>query len=439
MPRANLLAILFTALASFVCYRAQDRNPYGRYFAEIMEHVESRYVEEVRPEKLFASAVNGMLSELDENSIYIGPADANEFRQSLDQEFGGIGIYVDPNSPPDGLLVLATMVDTPAYRAGLLAGDKIVRIDGQNVQEFDRPTLKIRGAVGEPVRLTIERPGVKEPFDLAPVERALIQSPSVLGDTRRPDGDWNYHVPGHPRIAYVRIINFGKHTQEELDRVMSEVKERGFDALVLDLRNNPGGYLEAAIHASDLFLESGTIVTVRGRDASLVREERMATGPGTYVGFPMVVLINRYSASASEIVAAALQDHGRALIVGERSYGKGTVQNVIPLGDGKRDLKLTTAYYFRPSNEKIHRRPDPTQPDGRESEDEKWGVMPDDGYRIKLSDEELRAWAEWRNKRDVPAKNGASPSANVPDKQLDKAVEYLQIKLGKADETSQAA
>ena len=143
---------------------------------------------------------------------------------------------------------------------------------------------------------------------------------------------------------------------------MSEIYDRGFDALVLDLRNNPGGYLEAAVQACDLFLESGTIVTVRGRDSSLIRERREATGPGTYSGFPMAVLINRFSASASEIVAASLQDNGRAIVVGERSFGKGTVQNVIALGDGKRDLKLTTAYYFRPNNKKIHRRPDPTQP-----------------------------------------------------------------------------
>jgi carboxyl-terminal processing protease len=439
MPRANLTAIFFTALISFVCYRAQDRNPYGRYFAEIMEHVEQRYVEEVNPERLFASAVNGMLDDLDENSLYIGPEEAGEFRQALDQEFGGIGIHVERDKTTRELTVMSTIVDTPAYKAGLLAGDKIVKIDGQLVAELEQPTLRIRGQVGEPVRLTIQRQGASDPIELPPIERAIIQVPSVLGDTRRPDGSWNYFVPGHPRIAYVRIATFGKHTTEELERVMSKIHESGFDALVLDLRNNPGGYLEAAVQASDLFLESGTIVTIRGRDSTLVRERREATGPGTYSGFPMVVLINRFSASASEIVAAALQDHGRAVIVGERSFGKGTVQNVIALGDGKRDLKLTTAYYFRPNNKKIHRRPDPTQPDGHESEKEEWGVMPDEGFRIKLSDEELHDWIEWRNRRDVPSRNGKTNGADVPDKQLNKAVEYLQKALEKGNAKSNAA
>jgi carboxyl-terminal processing protease len=439
MPRANLTAILFTALISFVCYRAQDRNPYGRYFAEIMEHVERRYVEEVNPERLFASAVNGMLSDLDENSMYIGPAEADEFRQQLDQEFGGIGIHVERDKVTRELTVMSTIVDTPAYKAGILAGDKIVKIDGQVVTELDQPTLQIRGKVGEPVRLTIQRQGESEPIELPPIERAIIQVPSVLGDTRRPDGSWNYYVAGHPRIAYVRIANFGKHTREELERVMSEIYESGFDALVLDVRNNPGGYLDAAVQASDMFLEEGTIVTIRGRDSTQVREQRDATGPGTYSGFPMAVLVNRFSASASEIVAASLQDHGRAIVVGERSFGKGTVQNVIALGDGNRDLKLTTAYYFRPNNKKIHRRPDPTQPNGHESEKEEWGVMPDEGYRIKLSDEELHQWIEWRNRRDVPSRNGKPTNTESPDKQLDKAVEHLEKSLDKGNAKGNAA
>ena len=165
MPRANLTAIFFTALISFVCYRAQDRNPYGRYFAEIMEHVEQRYVEEVNPERLFASAVNGMLSDLDENSMYIGPEEAGEFRQTLDQEFGGIGIHVDRDDMTRELTVMGTIVDSPAYKGGILAGDKIVKNDGQVVAELDQPTLQIRGKVGEPVRLTILRQGETEPIE----------------------------------------------------------------------------------------------------------------------------------------------------------------------------------------------------------------------------------------------------------------------------------
>ena len=439
MPRGNLLAILFTALVSFVCYQAQDRNPYGRYFAEIMQHVQERYVEEVNTERLFASAVNGMLGQLDENSMYIGPAESDEFRQALDQEFGGIGIHINHDDKTRELTVVATIVDTPAYRAGILAGDKIVRIDGKNVKELEDPTRHIKGKPGEPVQLTISRPDVKEPIELPPIERAIIQVPSVLGEARRPGGDWDFFLPDDPRIAYVRITNFGKHTREELETVMTNLEDKGFDALILDLRNNPGGYLDAAVYASDLFLESGTIATVRGRDSTQIREHYQATAPGTYSGFPMAVLINRYSASASEIVAASLQDHGRALVVGERSYGKGTVQSVIPLGDGHRDLKLTTAYYFRPSNKKIHRRPDPTQPDGHESEQAEWGVMPDSGYRIRLDDQELQNWAEWRRKRDFSPTKDKSPKIGKDDKQLGKAIEYLEEQLDKRDDKLNAA
>ena len=273
MPRANVLAILFTALISFVCYRAQDRNPYGRYFAEIMEHVEEKYVENVKPEQLFATAVNGMLSQLDENSMYIGPQEAVEFRQSLDQEFGGIGIHVERDRVTREMTVLATMVDTPAYKAGLLAGDTIVRIDGKLVKELEHPTNHIKGSVGESVQLTITRPGVEEPIELSPIKCAIIQVPSVLGDTCRPDGNWNFLL-SDSRIAYVRITNFGKRTREDFDRVMRELYEAGFDALVLDLRNNPGGYLDAAIHACDMFLENGTIVTTGATQARCASDTR---------------------------------------------------------------------------------------------------------------------------------------------------------------------
>ena len=272
----------------------------------------SAYVEEVNPERLFASAVNGMLNDLDENSMYIGPEEAGEFRQALDQEFGGIGIHVEWDKATRELIVMGTIVDTPAYKAGMLAGDKIVQ-DRRPTRHRTGTTHTANPRQGRRIGpLDDPAAGRRRALELAPIERAIIQMPSVLGDTRKPDGSWDYYVAGHPRIAYVRIANFGKHTTEEFERVMSDFSERGFDALVLDLRNNPGGYLEAAVQACDMFLERGTIVTIRGRDSTLVRERREATGPGTYSGFPMAVLVNRFSASASEIVAASLQDHGGA-------------------------------------------------------------------------------------------------------------------------------
>jgi carboxyl-terminal processing protease len=433
MPRSNLLTIILAAIVSLVCYRVQDRNKYGRYFSEIMEHIEERYVEEVDSDKLFVTAVRSMMHDLDENSDYISQDETQIFRESLEQEFGGIGIELDK-----ALTVTHTMPDTPAYRAGILVGDKIVKIDGQEVAKLTEPARLIRGKVGEEVTLTVQRIGSNQPLEIGPIERETIRVPSVLGDTRDREGRWILFLEDSPRIAYIRIATFGQHTAEELDEALEKISERGFDGLILDVRNNPGGYLNAAIHTVDRFLESGTIVTTRGRDQE-IRDRYEATSPGTYDGFPVVVLANRYSASASEIIAASLQDHKRAVVVGERTYGKGTVQNVIPIAGGQSDLKLTTAYYWRPSGKKIHRRPDSSQKDGREPESAEWGVSPNEGFEIKLSDEEFKQLLEWRSARDH--RNGKPSSetnasekeraneAPVVDRQLEKAVEYLKGEL----------
>ncbi len=401
MPRTNFFIIMLAAVVSLVCYRVQDRNPYGRYFAEVMDHIENEYVEPVDPDQLFETAVKGMMKKLDENSSYFGRDDSKRFRESLEQEFGGIGISVSADKKTKGLAVMGTMIDTPAQRAGIRAGDKIIKVDGQDIRGLavDEITKKMKGPIGEPVALTLIRQGKIDPFDTGPIKRAMIPVPSVLGDTLNQEGHFNFFVADHPEIAYIRIDNFGKHTEENLNKTMQQLSERGIQGLILDLRDNPGGYLETAIHTCDMFIESGTIVTTRGRDGR-VRDKYEATAPGTYTGFPMVVLVNRHSASASEIIAACLQDHGRAVVIGERSFGKGTVQNVIPVTGGKSDLKLTTAYYWRPNDKNIHRKPDPKQPDKRQPESEEWGVTPDAGYEQRLTDDEFRAWKEWRFMRD---------------------------------------
>lgn len=444
MPRINFLTILFTAIVSLVCYQVQDRNPYGRYFAEVMEHVEERYVEEVNAERLFEVAVNAMLGELDENSQYIGPDEMAAFREPLEQEFGGIGIEILPNEENKSLTVAATIIDTPAHRAGILAGDEIIKIDGRDVREIERPSTAIRGNVGEAVTLTVRRPGEAQPIDIGPIERAIIPVQSVLGDTRNADGSWNYFLESDPQIAYIRITSFGKRTDKNFDTVMEKLAARGFKALVLDLRNNPGGYLDSAIHISDSFLTSGTIVTTRGRDGEIRDQHEAGAAAPNYMGFPMVVLVNRWSASASEIVAAALQDNLRAIVIGERTYGKGTVQNVIRIGGGRSDLKLTTAYYWRPNNRKIHRRSDPSQKDGREPESGEWGVLPGEEYRHTMSDEEFKNVFEARMERDRPKAGRSTPSpaddknATI-DPHLKMAVEYLKKQLSGAAENSNAA
>jgi len=390
------------AVVSLVCYQLQDRNPYGRYFSEIVDQIEERYVEKVDRDQLFESAIKGMMGKLDENSNFFGHTETEGFREALDQEFGGIGIQVSHDEKSKGLVVVATMPDTPAQKAGLLAGDKIIKVDGADIRglSVSDASRKMRGKVGDPVKLTILRNGDDKPQELSPINRAIIEIQSVLGDTRTPDGNWNFYIADDPRIAYVRITSFGKHTERDLKAVMEQLQARGIQAMILDLRNNPGGFLETAIATCDMFIDRGTILTTRGRDNE-VRDRYEATAPGTYQGFPMVVLVNRYSASASEIVAACLQDHHRAIVMGERSYGKGTVQHVIPVSGGRNDLKLTTAYYWRPSDRNIHRKPDPSQPDGRAKESEEWGVSPDKPYERRLSDEELKKLLVWRSDRDL--------------------------------------
>ncbi len=444
MPRQNILVILLSAIVSLVCYRAQDRNPYGRYFAEVMDHIENRYVEKVDSERLFETAVQSMLGKLDENSTFITRKESAAFRETLDQEFGGIGIEIKPRDERSGQpVVTAVMVDTPAYRAGVQAGDIIAQVDGQDLKalDYDDAVKRIKGKVGEPVSLTLLRGG--QTVTLAGIERATISVQSVIGDARRSDGAWIYHLADDRRIAYVRILSFGKHTNEHLDKVMQNLATEGIDALVLDLRNNPGGFLESAIHTCDLFLERGVIVSTRGRDDE-IQHKFEATGGAPYTDFPMVVLVNRYSASASEIVAACLQDHGRATVVGERSYGKGTVQNVIEVEGGKSNLKLTTAYYWRPNNKNIHRKKDATEKD-------EWGVTPNEGYSYRLNDTEFERVFSARKQRDmVPlatsgsgkgaegeSTNGASPATDDP--QLKQAIECLQKQLSKTGSKARAA
>ncbi|MGH7127992.1 MAG: S41 family peptidase, partial [Planctomycetaceae bacterium] len=222
------------------------------------------------------------------------------------------------------------------------------------------------------------------------------------------------------KIGYVRLTSFSRHSAEELKEAIDQLQKRGMKALVLDLRFNPGGLLSQAVEIADMFLEEGTIVSTKGRNTE--PEVRSAEERGTYPDFPMVVLVNRYSASASEIVSAALQDHERALVCGERTWGKGSVQNVIQLGDGDSALKLTTASYHRPSGKNIHRFPDM-------KEEDEWGVLPDEGYLIKLKSEEMRDYLNYRRDRDVISANGP-PKSDYKDQHLDKALEYLRGELG---------
>jgi len=406
MPRRNLVIIIVASVLSVACYGRAQRNRFASMFAEAVDRISSSYVREVDERQLFEGAMTGMLGRLDPYSSYIGPEQYMEFKSDIDQEFGGIGIIVSPDPTTKRLIVLSPVVGTPAHRAGVLAGDMIVKVDGTDIEKFTMPeTVKrLRGKPGTDVSLSLLRRGAEALTEIT-VTREVIKVPSVLGETMRPDGSWNFLLKDPPGIAYIRLTTFGEHSVEELELAIKSVEAKLLVGLILDLRSNAGGLLEAATSTCDMFLDEGEIVTLRGRGA-LVRDRRVASR-GTLVQkeLPVAVLVNRYSASASEIVAACLQDHGRAVIVGERSYGKGTVQNVIPLELGKSVMKLTTATFWRPSNANIHRAEDATQ-------DDKWGVLPDDGYNVPLSDEEFSQLELARNRLDYP---GSPPEPSSDD------------------------
>jgi carboxyl-terminal processing protease len=250
----------------------------------------------------------------------------------------------------------------------------------------------VRGRVGEPVTLTLLEPGGESARDVT-IQRTIITVESVLGDVHDDQGRWNFLINDDPRIGYVRIIKFGDKTAAELAAVLADLKRDGLDGLVLDLRDDAGGALDAAVEVSDLFLPAGRpIVTTRGRDQQ-VRDRYLSSGGG-YTDLPLAVIVDRNSASASEIVAACLQDYGRAEIVGERSYGKGTVQRLMRVESGRSLLKLTSATYWRPSGKNIHRMPG-------DDNTKEWGVSPDEGLQIDVDRDEYRMWRDYRVRRDL--------------------------------------
>lgn len=393
-----------------------------KLFADTLDQVERNYVKEVDRRELMEAAIKGMLTKLDPYSNYISPSELERFRTGIENEFGGVGLQVSVENGE--LKVVTPILATPAYRAGIAAGDVIESIDGHTAKgmSIDEAVRRMKGKLGTAVDVAIRRvDGTNEVFKLT---RETVKVETVLGDHRNADHSWNYWLDEPRKIAYVRLGGFGRQTVADLQKALETIAEQQPKALILDLRNNPGGLLAAAIEICDLFVETGRIVSTSGR--SVNEQAWEAKKEGTYDGFPMAVLVNRYSASASEIVSACLQDHERAIVVGERTWGKGSVQNIIELESGKSALKLTTAGYKRPSGKNIHKFPGA-------KDDEEWGVRPNDGYEVKLPDDALRANWQSRLQREVIRKSADGETLQLPalsDPQLEKAVEYLREKLG---------
>ncbi len=321
---------------------AANNNTYRQLnlFGDVFDRIRADYVEVPDEEKLVEAAVNGMLTSLDPHSSYMSPKRFKDMRQQTRGEFGGLGIEVTMS---DGIIKVVTPIDdTPAAKAGVQANDLITHLDGDRVRgmTLTQAVDKMRGKVNTTLTITVIRKGHKAPFEIK-IVRDIIRVKSVKSSK---EGD----------IGYVRITTFSEQTQIGLDKAMKKLtKEIGSElkGFIIDLRNNPGGLLDQAISVSDTFLERGEIVSTRGRNAS--ETQRFAARAGDLAhNKKIIVLINGGSASASEIVAGALRDHKRATIVGTRSFGKGSVQSIIPL-NGQGAIRLTTARYYTPSGTSI--------------------------------------------------------------------------------------
>ncbi|MCB0420739.1 MAG: S41 family peptidase [Bdellovibrionales bacterium] len=319
---------------------AKERYQDLQLFAKVLNLIQKYYVEPIDTQKLIYGGIKGMLHELDPHTNFLPPEVYKEFESETTGKFGGLGIEITVQKGV--LTIISPIEDTPAWHAGIKAGDKVVAINGESTKGLSlvEAAQLMRGKMGSTVVLSIFREGFDTPKDF-PVKRAVIKIKSVKY-TNLENG-----------YAYTKITSFIENTGNDLRKALQKhiKKHNGIKGLILDLRRNPGGLLDQAVLVSDLFLEKGIIVSTIGRNKK-EREVIYAKKPGTLDDFPIVVLINEYSASASEIVSGALQDNKRALIMGQKSFGKGSVQSVVKLGDGS-GLKLTVARYYTPSGVSI--------------------------------------------------------------------------------------
>jgi carboxyl-terminal processing protease len=371
-PRSTTYVLLVSALSTFLGIAVvggvavalpKKYSPYHKLniFTRVLSYVENNYVENVDHDELIYGAIKGMLETLDPHTSFLKPDQYKEMKIDTQGEFGGVGIEVEMRPATDGakgenlLTVMSAIEGTPAHKAGLQTGDQIVKIDDAPTRSLrmDEAVQKMRGKKGTQVTLTVERPslpnkpgqGWKEPrvFQLS---REIIKIDNVVARSLEPG------------YGYVRLKQFSENSDRDLDAALDKLERESptkrLHGLVLDLRNNPGGLLDQAVRIADEFVESGLIVRTEGKDGRVIDEEK-AHARGTRGGFPIIVLVNGGSASASEIVAGALQDHHRAAIMGTQTFGKGSVQTVIELDDGSA-LKLTIARYYTPSGRSIQER-----------------------------------------------------------------------------------
>jgi len=429
---AVLLGTLAFHLPGTLAQREED-YAFVRTLVDIHRQVSGNWVEPIDQERLREGAINGMLSELDPFTVYVPPSRQEEFDRMLDGSFKGVGVQL--NQLENGQIEVVTPIEgSPAFKAGVKAGDVILKVNGEGVEGQRLPDVikRVGGKIGTEVTLTVRHVG-GEVQDLKMVRDEIVV-PTIKGFARKQDESWDWYVIEDPKIAYLRVTQFTPETYERFKEVLvgrsgadgkpgtPGLLEQGMKGLILDLRFNPGGRLDQAIRVIDLLVDEGVIVSTKGRNRpeNVVR----ATAAGTLPKFPMIVLVNEHSASASEIVAGSLMDNRRALVIGARSYGKGSVQELIPLEANSGELKLTVAYYYLPSGRLVHRKKDATD----------WGVQPQVVVLMdaKTEDLVLRARIEQEQFRKPFTKSTTQPAtfpttgkADVSDTQLQRAIDTI--------------
>jgi carboxyl-terminal processing protease len=392
---------------------------------EIVQQVERNYVLEVERGELMETAIRAILGKLDSkggflgtNELeFLGAREVKQFNEQLEQRLAGVGAVL--KSEDDEIVVQTPLAGSPAFAAGLRPGDRLFTINGEPLPErgLETAVRLLRGQVGTAVTLGIKRRN-SDVLQEIQLIRDTIRLPSVSGVRRDADTSWDFMLDPAKGIGYLRLSAIGHDSANEMQSALTTLQNRGLRALIFDLRNAPGGLLDKAVVISDLFVDSGRILTVKGRSGETIYDARSTN---TFPDFPIALLVNRRTASAAEIIAGCLQDHGRALVIGERTAGHGIVRSLFQLKSGVGAVKLPVAAFYRPNGKSINR-----YPDSKDTDD--WGITPDPGWTIALSDEELAQLEQDRAARSVL--NGEpGPKSQFVDRQLEKAVEYIRTQL----------
>ena len=399
LNRFKVLGVaLFTFALGFIVgfasqgKQSEDEYKYLRIFTDALRIVKENYVEQVSMKDLIYGALNGMTKSLDPFSSFFTPKQYESFRQETEGEFGGVGIEIGMEKGRP--VVISPIEGTPAFRAGIKAGDVILEVNGEDTSNMSLIDVvqRIRGKVGTKVQLTIYRKGMEKPMKIE-LERALIKIESVKWTTL---GD----------VGYIKLSQFNENVSVQVERALKELASQKVKGVILDLRNDPGGLLSEAVNVADLFLPEGRLVVYTRSRNGETQKYFARRKPVVPDELPVIVLINKGSASASEIVAGALQDYKRAVILGEKSFGKASVQNIIPLEDGSA-LKLTVAHYYTPLGRLIHNK----------------GIVPD--VQVAMDENQEEALQEAIRQKRLEGKNGL---ILLPEKdpQLSKAIELIR-------------